>query len=433
MTKKRIIPIGLSLLGLASELPAEYPSFSWTTGKLLMPIVEVRFVDVRSGAFEMSMDWLTETQNPMVFVLQDIKEASATTPVSATFSVENNTLLMPAVKVSGGSEGLKHYKAVFSMTPNTEPLQFVVTDAVLLGPLKIGGLFPLSGIGSEFYREKPHNGALLAIKHLTEAGFEVEMHSKDSKTNSTDAVAAARQLVEEHNVQVLVGGAFNEMPTAVTEQITIPNQVLQISYGSSASVITELPVDKDQDLLFRTSVSDTAYGIVLAKAAYDQGYRKLAIFYVEQNQGLSEVFQENFENWGGKIVASIPHSVEVATSYQKELQQAAQEGAEALVALSYSEHASVYIKEAFVGGFFNKFLAVVATQSKTLLEQMAGVAIPDGSCAAAPSFVSTDSRDKFNTSYQAEYGESSPQLASENAYDAVIVATLAAWAAKKNG
>jgi ABC-type branched-subunit amino acid transport system substrate-binding protein len=431
MKKKRIIPIGLGLLGLASHVPAEvpYPSFSWTTGKLHIPIVDVQ----PSGTFDVNMDWLTENQEPMIFVLQDIKDASATTPVSATFSTENNTLHVPAVEVSSGSEGLVHYKAVFSMTPNTKPLQFVLTNAALLGPLKIGGLFPLSGIGSEFYREKPHNGALLAIKHLTEAGFEVEMHSKDSGMNSTDGVAAARQLVDEHNVQVLVGGAFNEMPTAVTEQITIPNQVLQIAYGSSASVITELPVDKDQDLLFRTSVSDAAYGIVLAKAAYDQGYRKLAIFYVELNQGLSDVFQENFENWGGKIVAAIPLSIEVATSYQKELKQAAQEGAEALVVLSYPEHTSVYMKEALVGGFFNKFLAMVTTQSKTILEQMVGVAIPDGSCAAAPSFVSTDSRDKFNASYQAEYGESSPQLFSENAYDAVIVATLAAWAAKKNG
>ncbi|HIE01409.1 MAG TPA: hypothetical protein EYP59_14145, partial [Thiotrichaceae bacterium] len=319
------------------------------------------------------------------------------------------------------------------MTPNTEPLQFVLTDAVLLGSLKIGGLFPLSGIGSEFFREKPHNGALLAIKHLTEAGFEVEMLSADSGTNPTDGVAAARQLVEENNVQVLVGGFSNDVTTAVAEQVAIPKQVLQISYASSASVITELPADSAQDLLFRTSVSETDYGIVLAKAAYDQGYRKLAIFYVDENQGLSDVFQENFENWGGKIVSSIQLSVDVASSYQNELKQAAQEGAEALVTLSTPEHTSVYMKEALVGGFFHKFLAVVATQSKTLLEQMVGVAIPNGSCAAAPSFVETASRDKFNASYQAEYGESSPQLASENAYDAVIVATLAAWAAQANG
>ncbi|MEN8217961.1 MAG: ABC transporter substrate-binding protein [Pseudomonadota bacterium] len=64
---------------------------------------------------------------------------------------------------------------------------------------------------------------------------------------------------------------------------------------------------------------------------------------------------------------------------------------------------------------------------------MASVAIPDGSCAATPSFASTPSLTKFNTSYQAEYGESSPQLYSDNAYDAVIVATLAAFAAQTNG
>jgi len=230
-----------------------------------------------------------------------------------------------------------------------------------------------------------------------------------------------------------VGGAFNEMPTAVAEQVAIPNQVLQISYGSMSSAITELPVDKEPDLLFRTTVSETAYGIVLAKAAYDQGYRKLSILYVDQNQGLSDVFQENFENWGGKIVAAIPHPLEIADSYQTELQQAAQEGVEALVSLSYAEHTSVYVKESLMGGFFNKFFSILVTQSKALIEQVVGVAIPDGSCAATPSFSATTHLTKFNNSYQAEYGESSPQLLSENAYDAVIVATLAAWAAQANG
>ncbi|MEN8217962.1 MAG: ABC transporter substrate-binding protein [Pseudomonadota bacterium] len=218
MKKRRSILIGLSLLGLASHVPAEveYPTFSWTTGKLHMPIVDVQ----PWGAFDANMDWLRENQGPMVFALEEIKEASATTPVSATFSIENNTLHIPAVEVSGGSEGIEHYKAILEMMPNTEPLQFVLTDAVLLGPLKIGGLFPFTGIGSEFYKEKPHNGALLAIKHLTEAGFEVEMLSVDSKINPVDGVAAARQLVEENNVQVIVGPSSDDVTTAVAEQVT---------------------------------------------------------------------------------------------------------------------------------------------------------------------------------------------------------------------
>jgi ABC-type branched-subunit amino acid transport system substrate-binding protein len=431
MKKRRSILIGLSLLGLANHVPAqvEYPTFSWITGKLHMPIVDVQPL----GAFDANMDWLRENQSQMVFALQEIKDASATTPVSATFSIENNTLHIPAVEVSGGNEGIEHYKAILEMMPNTEPLQFVLTDAALLGPLKIGGLFPFSGIGSEFYQEKPHNGALLAIKQLTEAGFEVEMLSADSGTNSTDAVAAARQLFDENNVQVIVGGFSSEVTIAVAEQITIPNQVLQISYSSFSSVITELPADSAQDLLFRTSVSEAAQGIVLAKAAYDQGYRKLAIFYIpELSQNFSDIFQENFENWGGQIVA-IPLGIEVADSYQNELEQAAQEGAEALVVLTESEYASVYMTEALVGGFFDKFFSVITTQSKTLLDEMVGIAIPDGSCAVAPSFISTASLENFNTSYEAEYGESSPQLSSEHAYDAVIVATLAAWAAEANG
>jgi branched-chain amino acid transport system substrate-binding protein len=441
MKQKRTILTGLCLLGLFHHVPAqvESPSFSWTTGQLLLPIVDVQFADVRSGTFDVSMDWLTETQNPMIFVLQDVKEASATTPVSGTFSIEENTLRIPTVEVSDGSEELVHYQAVLEMKANTEPLQFVLTEAVLSdavqsGSLKMGGLFPLSGVGSEFFREKPYNGALLAIKNLNEAGFEVEMLSVDTKVNPVDGVAAARQLVEENNVQVIVGASSDEVNIAVAEQVTIPNQVLQIPYSSTSSLITELPADSTQDLLFRTSVSEDAYGIVLAKAVYDQGYRKMAIFYLEEiYQGISDIFQENFENWGGQVVSAIPHSVNVDSNPKNELEQATQAGAEALVIFSYPELGSVYITEALAGGFFNKFFSLLPTQSKTIIDQMAGTAIPDGSCAVTPSFAPTASLTKFNTSYEAEYGESSPQFYSENAYDAVIVATLAAFAAQANG
>ena len=296
--------------------------------------------------------------------------------------------------------------------------------------LQIGGIFPLTGILAEF-GEPSQKGAELAIKDLTEAGFQVEMTSKDSGSEPTDSVTAASQLVSENNAQVILTASGSET-IAVAEQVTIPNQVLQISYAAVSPSVSALPADEGQDLLFRTNMTGTAQGIVLAKTAIDKGYQKLAILYVDDalGQGISQVFTDNFENWGGQVVAAVPHSTTVQTSYVDELTQAAVDGAEALVVISFPQHILVFLQEAMVGNFFENFLFVMAQQTETVTNSMGSML--EGACGTAPAMVFTDSLEKFNSRYQAEYGKLSSSITG-NAYDAIVVATLAAYAAQANG
>ncbi len=296
--------------------------------------------------------------------------------------------------------------------------------------LQIGGIFPLTGVLAEF-GEPSQKGAELAVKDLTEAGFQVDMTSVDSGSNSTDSVTAASQLVSGNNAQVILTASDRET-IPVAEQVTIPSQVLQISYAAVSPGVSVLPADEGQDLLFRTNMTGSAQGIVLAKTAIDKGYRKLAILYVDDalGQGTSQVFTDNFENWGGQVVAAVAHSTEVQTSYVDELTQAAVDGAEALVVISFPQHILVFIQEAMAGNFFEKFLFVMAQQAETVINAMGSVL--EGVCGTAPAVVFADSLDKFNARHQAEYGTPSSQIAG-NAYDAVVVATLAAYAAQANG
>jgi len=304
-----------------------------------------------------------------------------------------------------------------------------VTTPKIESKLQIGGIFPLTGVLAEF-GEPSQKGAELAIKDLTEAGFQVEMTSADSGSNPTDGVTAASQLVSEKNAQIILTASASET-ISVAEQVTIPNQVLQISYAAVSPSVSALAADEGQDLLFRTNMTGTAQGIVLAKTAIDKGYQKLAILYVDDalGQGTSEVFTNNFENWGGQVVATVKHSTEVQTSYVDELTQAAVEGAEALVVISFPQHILVFLQEAMAGNFFENFLFVMAQQTETVINSMGSVL--EGVCGTAPAVVFTDSLEKFNVRYQAEYGTLSSPLAG-NAYDAIVVATLAAYAAQAN-
>ncbi len=290
--------------------------------------------------------------------------------------------------------------------------------------LQIGGIFPLTGVLAEF-GEPSQKGAELAIKDLTEAGFQVEMTSRDSGSDPTESVTAASQLVSEKNAQVILTASGSET-IPVAEQVTIPNQVLQISYAAVSPTVSVLPADDGHDLLFRTNVPGTAQGIVLAKTAIDKGYKKLAILYVDDalGQGTSQIFTDNFENWGGQVVAAVKHSTQVQTTYVDELTQAAVDGAEALIVISFPQHIIVFLQEAMAGQFFENFLFIMAQQTETVTNAMGSML--EGVCGTAPAVVFTDSLEKFNVRYQAEYGTLSSPIAG-NAYDAVVVSTLAAY------
>ncbi len=300
--------------------------------------------------------------------------------------------------------------------------------------LKIGGLFSLSGSLSE-YGTTEQNAALLAAKDLTAAGYPVEIMSADDTGDATTGVTMATNLIMTDKVSALIGAAASSVTMAVAEQVTIPNQVLQISYASTSPAITNLAADNGQDWLFRTSSSDTLQGSALATLAFDTGYTKVSVFYIDDayGQGLNKVFTENFQNLGGSVVAAVPINAEVAKTYQTELTQAAVDGSEALIAITFPTQAEVYIPEAAKGKFFDKFLFAEALKSETLLKK-AGAKVLEGMCGTAAGNPPSRSLDNLNSSYQTEYKKSpAPGALTSNAYDAVIVTALAAYAAQVAG
>ena len=299
--------------------------------------------------------------------------------------------------------------------------------------IKIGELHPFTGPLSEFGEPEQRAGQL-AAKHLKEAGYEVELVFGDTETSAIPAVEAARRLVEVEGVHVLIGGAASGVTIPIAESVSIPNQVPQISYASTSPLITNLPADEGKDFLFRTCASDALQGVVLGRMLYEEGLRKVSVMYVNNpyGQGLNDVFKETFEKLGGKVLASMPHDEEPAASYTAELRKATEGGPEALVALSYPGHATVYLKEAIEGGFIDNFRFCDGTQSEEIIEAVGAEAL-EGMCGTAPGAAETESLKTFKSSYEEEYGELPPLPYLDTTYDAVIVAALAAYEAQVAG
>jgi len=305
--------------------------------------------------------------------------------------------------------------------------------------VKMGGIFPFTGTLSEF--GKPlHQSALLATKHLTEAGLFVGWVVVDSQSHPDTGVEAAHELIGIGQVHVIIGAAASSTTIAVAEQVSIPNQVLQIAYPSTSPEITKLVADEGQDFLFRTVPSDALQGVVLADFAYEKGYRNLSVLYINNayGKGLKNVFKERFSVLGGTVVAAIPHDetkgddIKVKEIYLAKLHDAITGETEALVAMSYSEQSNVYIQQAIQDDFFNKFLFVDGSKSEDIIETV-GADKLEGMCGTAPSFEQTESLDIFKAGYEAEYGRVPSLPFMPNTYDAVVVSGLAAYAAQAIG
>jgi len=298
--------------------------------------------------------------------------------------------------------------------------------------LKIGALLPLSGelgwIGPGLLK-----AAQLAAKHVNDAGGvlggQVQILQGDTQTDPDVGVAEALRLIDTEGVTVIVGAAASGVTVPVAENATVPRGVLQISPSSSSPAITTLA---DNDLLFRTTLSDSVQGRVLAKLARERGYQTASTLYLNNpyGEGISDIFAEELETRGGELLAAVPHELG-QPSYLTELQAATAGNPDVLAAISYPNEAIVYLTEAIQNGLINQFLFVDGTKSQDIIDAVCtavGAGCLDGMYGTAQGWLDTPAALAFDAAYEAEYGEP-PPIYARATYDAVILAALAAEAA----
>jgi ABC-type branched-subunit amino acid transport system substrate-binding protein len=298
--------------------------------------------------------------------------------------------------------------------------------------IRVGTLMAHTGPLNE-YGPPIKDGAVLAGNQMAAAGFEIEFFHEDSETNPTPATNAAKKLVEVNKVVAIVGALSSGVTLAVAESVTIPNNVILISPASTNPLMTVLPADEGKDFLFRTCPSDALQGVVAGKLA--ASYNKtVSILYVNNayGQGLSEVFEESFARFGGKVLAAVPHDEKAAESYTAELKKALAGNPDRLLAYSYPQHAKVYLKEALEFYKYGRFLFCDGTKSEDIVKALGARAV-EGQKGTAPGSAGGKPFAKFNAYYKAEYGRLPPKPFITNAYDAAAVIGLAAYAAKVKG
>ena len=305
----------------------------------------------------------------------------------------------------------------------------VVTEQVMmepLPPLVVGQLNAFTGSLS-YFGEHHRKAADLAADHVNAAGGiqggSVIIISRDTAVNPQQGVESARALVDVENVAAIVGALASGVTIPVATTVTVPNRILQISHSSTAPSITVL---EDDDFLFRTTVSDAAQGVVLARLADEEGFETAGILYINNayGEGLANQFTVTFEEMGGEVMASVPHEDSQPT-FVSELTKATEGDPDVLVVISYPGQAEIYLREAAEGDYTDSFLLTDGVKSEDMVAALGSVL--DGSVGTAPGTPSGPERDAFYSSFAESFGVEAPQepyLA--ETYDAVALIALAA-------
>lgn len=205
-----------------------------------------------------------------------------------------------------------------------------------------------------------HGGAKLAVEQVNAQGGILDgrtlvlLQGDSTCTDTTAASAAADRMINSENVTALVGPLCSGETIAAANTAAIPGGVVLISPSATSPALSEL---NDNDLVFRTTASDSYSGEVLAKLLKNRGYQNIAITYVNNDygKGFADAVAGSFEALGGKVAASEAHE-EGKADYRAELGSLASSGAEILVVLAYVDGSGqTIVRQAVEGGDFDKF------------------------------------------------------------------------------
>jgi branched-chain amino acid transport system substrate-binding protein len=255
-------------------------------------------------------------------------------------------------------------------------------------------------------------------------GQKLQLVVVDSKSTVPGSVEAASKLVKDDNVAAMVGGWTSASLLAIAHGVTIPSSVVLTSPAATAPIITTM---ENNGFVFRTILSDAYQGWMLGKLAYEQGYRSVALTYINNDygSGISDTFRSAFENLGGTVTAAQAHEPN-KTSYLQELTALSQGHPEALILIAYPGSSGItIINESLARGFFTKFMGTDSLRNVSLIKGV-GADNLKGLIFTSPVPVpGTSALAKFDKNYETAFKTTVNKRFIENTYDAVMMTALA--------
>lgn len=300
--------------------------------------------------------------------------------------------------------------------------------------IPIGGVFPLSG-GLASFGKTDAQAAQLAVNDLNAAGgvngCQLELVLTDSQTSAQVGVDATKKLVAISHVPAVVGALASGTTAPMLTAVTAPSHVVLISPASTSPLFTQLAKEgKTGGYWFRTVASDALVGTGIAKVAIDNGYKRVAVIYLNDpyGQGLSNAFAKAFEALGGTVTGQVVFDPN-QPSYKAEVAKALENSPGALFLVAHEDNGALIARQWISAGgpqrFFFPYL-----NSQGFIDSI-GAQYTHDVWGIAPGSTKTPSLTTFQQEYQATFKEA-PGEFSANSYDAVVLIGLAMAAAGDN-
>ncbi|MEW9123391.1 MAG: ABC transporter substrate-binding protein [Thermotaleaceae bacterium] len=188
----------------------------------------------------------------------------------------------------------------------TEPSAPAGGEAPAEGPIKIGGIFPMTGAIATF-GDSSKKGIDLAVEEINSKGGilgrQVQFVLEDTKSTQADAATAIQKLIQQDKVVAVLGEVASSNSLAAAP-IAQDSKIPMVSGSSTNPAVTEVG-----DYIFRAAFIDPFQGQVMANFATNEMKAKTAAIMTDANSdysiGLGNVFKDVFTKSGGKIVSEV--------------------------------------------------------------------------------------------------------------------------------
>lgn len=292
---------------------------------------------------------------------------------------------------------------------------------------KIGILMDITGPIANFIPPL-QNAANLAVKQVNDQGGLLDGNAVavygDTTGSSQGSVDAAQKLANVENVPVVMGALMSGTTIAAAEAVFIPTGIVQISPTATSPAMTDM---KDNDLVYRIVPSDNFQGEVLAKMVLDEGIKKVAVTYVNNDYGvgIGQTFMEAYKAAGGEVVAEVKHE-EKKDSYRSELATLAKAGGEALVVIAYAgDSGGKIVKQSIEGGLFTRFVGTDGLRDDLLIKDVGADALKTSFFSSPTSPGDNPAQTTLHDEFNKEFGEGADKAFVDQTYDATFLALLA--------
>ncbi len=299
---------------------------------------------------------------------------------------------------------------------------------------KIGTIWPMTGTSAAFGVIQKANS--LVEKYVDEAGgirgHDLELVQRDSGSVPNRGVDAARKLVNVEGVHGMVGAYSSGVAMAVSQGVTIPNEIPYITIGTSPMI----SVVEDNDYFFRTSAHGLYNGRVLGESMWEDGARKIGIIYVNNayGKGLADAAAATVsEIHDGEVLAKVPFEIG-KSSYTSQLKQAYANGdVDAALIIAYPEDATTMHNNIVALGYQDiPWYGSPDQKVPELIDSLGADYMSTIQIGSTQGRWPGPSNDSFVNGYEEEYGQEPPKPYMAPGFDAVASMALAIGATGKD-